>query len=88
MQAPARSSTFSLALLEEDAEDHLNLGEPPPKLEPEAGMLVCALLDAFEIAAVKLMRCKFPEFVKLNLGVLFAIVVWLTDFSLLAVLAE
>jgi len=46
-----------------------------------AGMLVCALLDAFEIAAPKLMRCKFPEFIKLNLGVLFAIVAWLADFS-------
>jgi len=44
-------------------------------------MLVCALLDAFEIAAPKLMRCKFPEFIKLNLGVLFAIVAWLADFS-------
>src|SRR5579871_2316799 len=32
-----------------------------------AGMLVCALLDAFEIAAVRLMRTKFPEFIKLNL---------------------
>jgi membrane associated rhomboid family serine protease len=46
-----------------------------------AGMLMCALLDAFEIAAPKLMRCKFPEFIKLNLGVLLAIVAWLADFS-------
>ena len=52
-----------------------------------AGMLVCALLDAFEIAAVRLMRTKFPEFIKLNLGVLFAIVAWLTDFSPMALLA-
>src|SRR6202012_3111980 len=36
-----------------------------------AGMLVCAVIDAFEIAGPKLMRCKFPEFVKLNLGILF-----------------
>ena len=35
----------------------------------------------------QLMRCKFPEFVKLNLGVLFAVVAWLTDFSLVAMLA-
>jgi rhomboid protease GluP len=51
-----------------------------------AGMVVCALLDAFEIAGPKLMRCKFPEFVKLNLGILFAAAAWLTDFSLLAML--
>jgi len=52
-----------------------------------AGMVVCALLDAFEIAGVRLMRCKFPEFVKLNLGILFAVVAWLADFSPLAMLA-
>jgi membrane associated rhomboid family serine protease len=47
-----------------------------------AGMAVCAMLDAFEVVGVRLMRCKFPEFVKLNLGVLFAVMAWLTDFSL------
>jgi rhomboid protease GluP len=52
-----------------------------------AGMAVCAALDAFEIAGPKLMRCKFPEFVKLNLGILFAVVAWLTDFSPVAMLA-
>ena len=52
-----------------------------------AGMVVCAALDMFEIAGTKLMRCKFPEFVKLNLGVLFAVVAWLVDFSLAAILA-
>ena len=52
-----------------------------------AGMVVCAVLDAFEIAGPKLMRCKFPEFVKLNLGILFAVVAWLTDFSPTAMLA-
>jgi rhomboid protease GluP len=52
-----------------------------------SGMVVCAALDAFELAGPKLMRCKFPEFVKLNLGVLFAIVTWLADFSPTAVLA-
>jgi rhomboid protease GluP len=41
----------------------------------------------FEIAGVRLMRCKFPEFVKLNLGILFAVVAWLTDFSPLTMLA-
>jgi membrane associated rhomboid family serine protease len=51
-----------------------------------AGMAVCAVLDAFEVAGPKLMRCKFPEFIKLNLGVLFAVVVWLTDFSPVAML--
>jgi membrane associated rhomboid family serine protease len=52
-----------------------------------AGMVVCAVLDVFEIAGTKLMRCKFPEFVKLNLGVLFAVVAWLVDFSPAAILA-
>jgi rhomboid protease GluP len=52
-----------------------------------AGMAACAVLDAFEVAGPKLMRCKFPEFVKLNLGVLFAVVAWLTDFSPLTMLA-
>lgn len=52
-----------------------------------SGMVVCAVLDAFEIAGPKLMRCKFPEFVKLNLGILFAVVVWLTEFSPTATLA-
>jgi len=52
-----------------------------------AGMMVCAALDAFEVAGPKLMRCKFPEFVKLNLGILFAVVAWLADFSLAAMLA-
>jgi membrane associated rhomboid family serine protease len=51
-----------------------------------AGMVVCGVLDAFEVAGPKLMRCKFPEFVKLNLGVLFAIIAWLTDFSPVAML--
>jgi membrane associated rhomboid family serine protease len=46
-----------------------------------AGMAVCVVLDAFEVAGPKLMRCKFPEFVKLNLGVLLAVVAWLTDLS-------
>ena len=52
-----------------------------------AGMAACAALDAFEVAGPKLMRCKFPEFAKLNLGILFAVVAWLTDFSPLAMLA-
>jgi membrane associated rhomboid family serine protease len=52
-----------------------------------AGMAVCAIVDAFEVAAPKLMRCKFPEFVKLNLGILFAVVAWLTDFSPSAIVA-
>jgi membrane associated rhomboid family serine protease len=52
-----------------------------------AGMVVCALLDAFEVAGPKLMRCKFPEFVKLNLSVLFAVAAWLTDFSPITMLA-
>lgn len=52
-----------------------------------AGMAVCVALNAFEIAGPKLMRCKFPEFIKLNLGILFAVVVWLTDFSPVAMLA-
>lgn len=52
-----------------------------------AGMVACAVIDAFEIAGPKLMRCKFPEFAKLNLGILFAVVVWLTDFSLPAMFA-
>jgi membrane associated rhomboid family serine protease len=51
-----------------------------------AGTVVCAALDGFEVAGPKLMRCKFPEFVKLNLGILFAVVAWLTDFSLAAML--
>jgi membrane associated rhomboid family serine protease len=51
-----------------------------------AGMAVCAALDAFEVAGPKLMRCKFPEFVKLDLGILFAIVAWLADFSPAAML--
>jgi rhomboid protease GluP len=52
-----------------------------------AGMVACAALNAFEVAGPKLMRCKFPEFIKLNLGILFVVVAWLTDFSLLAMLA-
>ena len=52
-----------------------------------AGMAICAALDGFEVAGPKLMRCKFPEFAKLNLGILFAVVVWLTDFSLPAMFA-
>lgn len=52
-----------------------------------AGMVICAALDAFEVAGPKLMRCKFPEFAKLNLGILFAVVAWLTDFSPPAMLA-
>ena len=52
-----------------------------------AGMVICAALDAFEVAGPKLLRCKFPEFVKLNLGILFAVVAWLTDFSPLTLLA-
>ncbi|HZR75692.1 rhomboid family intramembrane serine protease [Bradyrhizobium sp.] len=51
-----------------------------------AGMVVCAVIDAFEVTGPKLMRCKFPEFVKLNLGILFAVVAWLTDFSPVAML--
>ncbi|MDE2063191.1 MAG: rhomboid family intramembrane serine protease, partial [Bradyrhizobium sp.] len=51
-----------------------------------AGMAVCAVLDALEVAGPKLMRCKFPEFVKVDLGILFAIVAWLTDFSPMAML--
>jgi membrane associated rhomboid family serine protease len=52
-----------------------------------AGMVVCAVLDVFAVVGPKLMRCKFPEFVKLDLGVLFAVVAWLTDFSLAPMLA-
>jgi rhomboid protease GluP len=52
-----------------------------------AGMAVCVLLDGFEIAAPKLMRCKFPEFIKLNLAILFAIVAWLVDFSPVGIFA-
>lgn len=52
-----------------------------------AGMVVCAVLNVLEVAGPKLMRCKFPEFVKLNLGILFVVVAWLTDFSPVAVLA-
>ena len=52
-----------------------------------AGMAACAALDAFEVAGPRLMRCKFPEFAKLNLGILFAVVAWLTGFSLLTILA-
>ena len=50
------------------------------------GMVICAALDGFEMAVPKLMRCKFPEFVKLNLGVLIAVVAWLADFSPLTML--
>jgi rhomboid protease GluP len=50
-----------------------------------AGMATCAALDVFEIAGPRLMRCKFPEFVKLNLAILFAVVAWLLDFSLPAI---
>jgi membrane associated rhomboid family serine protease len=50
-----------------------------------AGMVACAVIDAFEIAGPRLMRCKFPEFVKLNLAILFAVVVWLMEFSLPAI---
>jgi membrane associated rhomboid family serine protease len=52
-----------------------------------AGMAICAALDGFEVAGPTLMRCKFPEFVKLNLGILFAIVAWLSDFSPAAMFA-
>ena len=38
-----------------------------------AGMVVCALLDAVELAGPRLMRCRFPEFIKLNLALLFAV---------------
>lgn len=51
-----------------------------------AGMAVCAVLDAFEVAGPKLLRCKFPEFVKFDLGILFVVVAWLTDFSPMAML--
>ncbi len=51
-----------------------------------AGMAVCAALDGFELAGPKLMRCKFPEFIKLNLGILFALVAWLSDLSPIAML--
>lgn len=50
------------------------------------GMAACAALDGFEVAGPRLMRCKFPEFAKLNLGILFAVVAWLTGFSPLALL--
>jgi rhomboid protease GluP len=46
-----------------------------------AGMVVCAALDAFEVAGPRLMRCKFPEFVKLNLAILIAVVAWLVELS-------
>jgi membrane associated rhomboid family serine protease len=52
-----------------------------------AGMMACAVLNAFEVVGPKLMRCKFPEFVKLNLSILFAVVAWLTDFSSATMLA-
>lgn len=52
-----------------------------------SGMATCAALDGFEIAGPKLMRCKFPEFIKLNLGILFSVAAWLTDFSLPAMFA-
>ncbi len=52
-----------------------------------SGMAICAALDGFEVVGPKLMRCKFPEFVKLNLGILFAIVAWFSDFSLTAMFA-
>jgi rhomboid protease GluP len=52
-----------------------------------AGMAVCAGLDAFEVVGPKLMRCKFPEFVKLNLGVLFAVAAWMSGFSPVATAA-
>jgi len=42
-----------------------------------AGMVVCAVLDAVEKALPWLLRCKFPEFVKMNaLIVLAAVVVY------------
>ena len=51
------------------------------------GMVVCALLHMFELAGPALMRCKLPEFVKVNLVVLFAVVAWMTDFSPVAMIA-
>ncbi len=45
------------------------------------GMVACALLHVFELAGPALMRCKQPEFVKVNLGILFAIAAWMTGFS-------
>jgi membrane associated rhomboid family serine protease len=37
-----------------------------------AGMVVCALLDIVEKANARLLRCKFPEFVKINAFVVVA----------------
>lgn len=39
-----------------------------------AGILICVLLDRFEVAGPRLMRCKFPEFLKLNLTAWFVVV--------------
>jgi len=38
-----------------------------------AGVVICVLLDRFEVAGPRLMRCKFPEFVKLNLTAWFVV---------------
>jgi membrane associated rhomboid family serine protease len=51
------------------------------------GMAACTLLHVFELAGPALMRCKLPEFVKVNLGILFAIVAWMSDFSPTPVIA-
>jgi rhomboid protease GluP len=40
-----------------------------------AGMIVCVLLDILERALARLLRCKFPEFVKMNGFVVFVAVV-------------
>lgn len=51
------------------------------------GMAACTLLHVFELAGPALMRCKLPEFIKVNLGILFAIVAWMSDFSLTPMIA-
>lgn len=38
-----------------------------------AGGLICVLLDRFEVAGPRLLRCKFPEFLKLNLALWFVV---------------
>jgi len=42
-----------------------------------AGVLICVLLDRFEAAGPRLLRCKFPEFLKLNLAAWFVVVLLL-----------
>lgn len=50
------------------------------------GMVARALLHLFELAGPSLMRCKLPEFIKVNLGVLFAVAAWMSDFSPVAMI--